>query len=209
MNPTTKRYYVYAHYTKDTKELFYIGKGTGHRAYCKNSRNKHWKNIVKKHEFLVCFYDVNLEENDAYSLEFNYIKNLKPKANKMPGGRISFFNNVLIRDKKSEKIRGLAISKGLTGKKHSEERKLAASVRNKGKKWRLNEYRHSNKTKKKIGIKSVGRKHNYKKITCLENGIVFNSIVEAANWCNGYISKIRSCCQGRIKKHKNYSWGYL
>ena len=41
-------HYTYAHY-KPNGEIFYIGKGHGHRAYSKSSRNPHWKHIVNKH----------------------------------------------------------------------------------------------------------------------------------------------------------------
>ena len=46
-----KNFYVYGHYTKDTKELFYIGVGRGPRAFAKSSRNNYWKNIVNKHGY--------------------------------------------------------------------------------------------------------------------------------------------------------------
>ena len=34
-----KEYYVYIHYLVDNKEIFYVGKGTGNRAWSKNSRS--------------------------------------------------------------------------------------------------------------------------------------------------------------------------
>lgn len=43
-------YYTYAHFTKDTNKLFYIGKGTFSkqsdfkRAYAKTGRNSYWQN---------------------------------------------------------------------------------------------------------------------------------------------------------------------
>lgn len=43
-------YYVYAHFTKDTNELFYIGVGTGNRLFSKG-RNTYWKRIVDKHGY--------------------------------------------------------------------------------------------------------------------------------------------------------------
>ena len=45
-----KRYYVYVHYNKETKQILYVGKGSGNRAYLMSeTRNKLWdkvKNII-------------------------------------------------------------------------------------------------------------------------------------------------------------------
>lgn len=63
------RFYVYAHYTKDEGVLFYIGKGSGSRAWSRSNRNRKWTNIVNKHgidvEILMC----GLLEVDAFNLE--------------------------------------------------------------------------------------------------------------------------------------------
>jgi hypothetical protein len=42
-------FYTYAH-TKPDGTIFYIGKGTGVRAWKKTSRNPHWKNVVLKYK---------------------------------------------------------------------------------------------------------------------------------------------------------------
>ena len=47
-------FYTYAHYTKDTNQLFYIGKGSFtkqgdfKRAFAKTGRNAYWKNKTNK-----------------------------------------------------------------------------------------------------------------------------------------------------------------
>jgi hypothetical protein len=43
------KFYTYAHYKADTKEIFYIGKGSGNRAFVKHKRSIHWNSIVDKH----------------------------------------------------------------------------------------------------------------------------------------------------------------
>jgi len=45
-------HYVYVHFTKDTLEPFYIGKGKGLRRFKTNSRNRWWKYKVAKHGFV-------------------------------------------------------------------------------------------------------------------------------------------------------------
>ena len=80
-------YYVYAHITKDTKEMFYIGKGKDHRAFSKSSRNKLWKNIANKHEYIVEFIKENLSEQEALDLEIEKIAIHSPRANISSGGR--------------------------------------------------------------------------------------------------------------------------
>lgn len=81
------RFYIYAHLTKDTKDIFYIGKGTKRRAWESYGRNQYWKNIVNKHQgFEVSILIDNLNEDYAYLQEFLAIKEFKPKANIKDGG---------------------------------------------------------------------------------------------------------------------------
>lgn len=61
--------YIYGHYKADTDELFYIGKGTGRRAWDKSKRNAHWHNVVNKHGYTVKILYEDLSEEDAYSME--------------------------------------------------------------------------------------------------------------------------------------------
>lgn len=82
----SKDFYVYAHYTLDTNELFYIGKGKGKRADDKRQRNRFWNFIVDKHGFYSKKLIENLEESDALIQELLAIKEMKPKANLSKGG---------------------------------------------------------------------------------------------------------------------------
>ena len=80
--------YVYGHYKADTGELFYIGKGTGSRAWCKDSRNPYWKNIVKKHGLEVRILEDNLTDAEALDKEKQLIEEigLDNLANLTEGG---------------------------------------------------------------------------------------------------------------------------
>lgn len=68
----TPPYYIYAHYTADTEELFYIGKGKGRRAWMTkktDGRNIWWQRIAKKHGFTVKLLWEGLTEYEAYMKE--------------------------------------------------------------------------------------------------------------------------------------------
>lgn len=62
-------YYTYAHFTADTNELFYIGKGKGRRFNQTTQRSDWWKSIVKKHGFISKKLSNFQQEMDAYEHE--------------------------------------------------------------------------------------------------------------------------------------------
>ncbi|XWN38042.1 MAG: hypothetical protein ROO71_03730 [Balneola sp.] len=64
-------YYVYLHKARSTGEVFYVGKGSGKRAWDKNKRNPDWQDRVNKlnDEWEVEIYKDDLTEIEAYQLE--------------------------------------------------------------------------------------------------------------------------------------------
>lgn len=70
-------YYVYIHYTKDTNEPFYVGKGKGKRAFSKDGRNRYWKYKVSKHGYYVEIIKKNLSEKQSFNHEIYMIYFLK------------------------------------------------------------------------------------------------------------------------------------
>lgn len=81
-------FYIYAHFTKDTNELFYLGKGSGKRWQHKTRRNKYWKNVVNKHGYYNEFLYSNLNELEALKIEKDLIALIRPKCNLSTGGEI-------------------------------------------------------------------------------------------------------------------------
>ena len=87
------KFYVYEHWRLDTETCFYVGKGTGDRAYRKN-RNNHWRNIVAKLErtgsaYEVRFVATGISEQAAFDLEAQRIlfwRDIVDLANKTDGG---------------------------------------------------------------------------------------------------------------------------
>lgn len=67
-------YYVYGHYTADTDQLFYIGKGHHQRAWSTEGRNPHWQRIVEAKGYTVKFFQEHLTEDEAYRLEADLIR---------------------------------------------------------------------------------------------------------------------------------------
>ena len=74
---TPRDYYVYAHRKATTGEIFYIGKGSGDRAWQIDlkgkPRNKLWRSIVTKHGFVVEIVLDGLQEWAAFELERDLI----------------------------------------------------------------------------------------------------------------------------------------
>ena len=75
-------FYVYAWYYKDTNKVFYIGKGKNDRYKSMQRRNSYFINIVNKEQdnVDVRFIKTDLNEEDAFSLERQLIKEYKEKG---------------------------------------------------------------------------------------------------------------------------------
>lgn len=71
-----KRFYVYGHYTADTDELFYIGKGTGKRAWATSTRNRQWYQTVKDHGLVVKILVDGLTTEESYIKERELIEQI-------------------------------------------------------------------------------------------------------------------------------------
>jgi hypothetical protein len=68
--------YVYGHYKADTGELFYIGKGTGKRAWVLDGRNPYWNNVVNKHGVEIKILYNDLTEEEAFNKEKELIQEI-------------------------------------------------------------------------------------------------------------------------------------
>jgi hypothetical protein len=66
---------VYIHKKNDTGEIFYVGIGKEEkRAYRKDSRTKHWENVVKKHGLIIEIIHKDITWEQACKIEKELIK---------------------------------------------------------------------------------------------------------------------------------------
>jgi hypothetical protein len=141
-----KQFYVYGHYKPNEITPFYIGKGSGNRAYQTINRNKHWHNVVNKHGFRVEIMFDELTEELAYCMERDFIK-MFGRADLGCGNLVNWsdggegiHHTVETRRKISEANRKRVYSDetkmkiSRSGSKHSEETKKRMSETRKGQK---------------------------------------------------------------------------
>ena len=73
------RYYVYLH--KDLSgTIFYVGKGTGSRAWCKKNRSQKWHNLAVS-GYTVELHTKDIAETEALTLEKQLIENIPNLVN--------------------------------------------------------------------------------------------------------------------------------
>jgi hypothetical protein len=150
------KYYIYFHINPIKNEIFYVGKGTGYRAYRKTGRNKHWKNVVNKYGYNITIIEDNLSYDIANDREKFYINKI---------GRMDLNNGTLVNmtdggdgtNNKSDEVKD-KIRRSLIGRKHTQETKDKISKSKLGTKSKFKGIPRTNEVKEKISKKLVGRK---------------------------------------------------
>jgi hypothetical protein len=203
-NSDSNRFYVYLH-LKPSGEVFYVGKGTGKRAWSRNLRNRHWKYIVAYHGFVVQIHTDKLTEDQAFELEKQLIKHyreIETLANVTDGGGGVSGSHVNLGVPKSEthKEKLRQINKG---KKQSEQtiEKRKESI----KKLVDNGWINPGKREecKRIGVKN----NNFSGFYITPKG-VYESINSAAKANNCTEKAIRVRCRGNICIVKGVKYTY-
>lgn len=217
-------FYTYAHYRKSDDVLFYIGKGSTNRASTSRKRNPHWNNVVNKHGFYYKILERFETEDEALKKEedliFFYRKSGIKLANVASGGTANSG------PRHSEEARR-QMSAARKGKKRtyrwtlSEETKLRMSLSHIGMK-------HSKEQIEKQRAAMIGRSKSeshcaalskartgikvpkiWRKVLCSTNGVLYESLTDAARCLCVDISHISKCCRGKIKSIKGYSFQYV
>jgi hypothetical protein len=176
-------YYIYA-YLRNDGTPYYIGKGSGYRAW-----SKHIGLSLPKNKSKIIIMEKNLTELGALALERFYIRWYGRKnngtgilRNKTEGGE---GGDTLSHHPNKENIIKKIIESNKNNPKHKKYEKLNPN-------WG-NRYIHTEETRKLISEKITGRKlsnqqrtklSEIKKKPTIINGIKFNSRTEAAKYFN-------------------------
>jgi len=216
-----KKYYIYAHLRKDTNNIFYIGKGSGNRAYFENNRSLFWKRIVNKYGYNVKILKSNLTEEEAYNLETNFISSEKNngncEANFTLGGDGVRVEKRWWNEKISNSLKGI---KRKTGKAN----KNFKDVISKEKLVELYPVKKQSTTQiaKMVGISiptvcqrlkeydiQIRPAGQHKKgIKCINDNNIFDSIAEASRFYGIFRENIRKVLQGKYQQTNNLKFKY-
>lgn len=81
-------FYVYAHLRKTDLSVFYIGKGSGDRAFVRSGRNAMWRSVFEKHGCMVVILERFKDEQSAFLEEARLIEaiGIKNLCNMAYGG---------------------------------------------------------------------------------------------------------------------------
>lgn len=91
-NTDEDRFYVYGHFTEDTNELFYIGKGCAKRAWSKVGRPQRWQDIATK-GYTVKLLHEKLTESESLVLETALITSER-ESNPLLVNKRAFMNKI-------------------------------------------------------------------------------------------------------------------
>ena len=185
---------VYRHRRLDNNEIFYVGIAIiPSRPYDKKGRNKIWKNIVSKTDYVVEIVAIVNSWENACELEELLILEYGRKdmgignlANLTNGGDGRFGSIVSIETKNKMSIARL-------GKKRDKDIGLKISLNKKGKKHSL-----EGRLKK---VQALG-----KKVIDTSTGIVYESITEVALNFNTFPSVISNYLSGKTKKKTTFKY---
>jgi group I intron endonuclease len=166
-----------------------------HRDFYHDIQKFGWNNFT--HDIVAS----GLSEEEGYTLEINLIREhnaTDPKYgyNKSTGGKGAAG---CFRDEETRRKRSLATSGSknpMYGKPCSEERRRKISEAHKG-------MRHT-----KESIEKMRRVHS-KQVLCVETGITYPSVLEAAKAIDAIPQNISAVCCGKQKTCRGYTWVYV
>lgn len=205
-NSTPSDFYVYLHRRATDGSVFYVGKGTGNRAWQTFGRNLHWKHISKKHGYFIEIAQDGMQQWWALELEMQLISlyGKNNLCNMTDGGDGSTGYKKSAETRKKQSI-------SMSGANNPNYKMSHKFIGNKNPNFGKH---HSDEHKKKVSEKLKGRKTVNAKTTVCSNGMIFESTRKAAFWiCTTINPKARAvaiseCCIGKRKTAYGYTWKY-
>lgn len=208
------RFYVYVHKRATDGSVFYVGKGSGKRAWHVSGRNDWWKKTVAKHGFTVEVCQSEMSESSAFLLERWLIAKFRHEKEKISNisdggdgpsgfGRVVYCSNGMKFDSLPE-CRDFIISKGFKAASCGNIHVAATTKINAyGMSFSFDDFPSYEKPKN----------HNSKKVYC-SNGETYASSTAAASILkeNGHPRAsqgcISKCARGECKTAYGFSWSY-
>lgn len=193
-----EKFYVYIHKRKTDNSIFYVGKGSGNRAFSKSGRSPHWRNIVRKNDYTVEIVKYFSCEAEAYNYETHLISlmrsNMERICNIANGGE-GGLSGISLNHEHKEKLR-----KAKLGKKQLPEHAKKSAEAKKGKKQPRSAVDYV------IGLK--------KKKVINSDGDIFDSAMDAARSLSKTLGikasqgNISMVCRGERRIAYDLSWSY-
>ncbi len=212
------KFYVYVHRRETDGTVFYVGKGTGRRAWSFLNRNPYWKGIAEKHGFTIIIVVNNINEICAFSIEKALIKfyGKQNLSNMTDGGEgISGFCHS---EKTKAAMRGPRpnAKPWLKGKKAPEYLKIKLRDAKLGKKQSLDHAEKSSKNKLGVKVADTSRLNLDKRRPIKNNlGEFFDSANDAARKISLRLGvkasqgNISMAANGKRKKAYDLEWSYM
>lgn len=206
-------YYVYAHLNPQSKEIFYIGIGTGKRKNeFKSGRNRHYMNYIRKNGFpIIDIIKENISKEEACKIEKQLIKKygrkridengiLVNKSKGGEGGNYGIKQSLETRLKKSKVMRGKIM--------HSSEQKEKWKIERTGRsnKWKENHIKSDKGRKKPKDFQGRGC-HPIEQYS--QDGVFikfFPSIKSVTNELGIKSSNLWAHLSGKTKTAGGYTW---
>lgn len=217
-------HYVYIHLRSTDSVPFYVGRGQGRRAWDYTARNRFWTFTALKHGVSVKILKDNMSESCSNSLEImtiNYMRKRGIKICNISDGGEGSTGSPSSQKKKTFASNGMVFESTLQAadwvsnniRKGASFSAIAASASGRifsayGLAWSYEstpDYIHP----------SVRRASAFGVGVICSNGMKFDSMTKAANWCreNGFPSasagKISMCVNGKRRKAYGFDWSAL
>lgn len=218
-------FYVYLHRKLSDKKVFYVGKGTGNRAWWVFGRSEYWNRVKTKHGLIIEIFKSGLSEKEAHELEMNLIKTIGREnlcnhtdgGEGMSGWKMSEETKRNLSKQRKGRVHTKEakdkMSKSRCGVSKSPDHNKRVSEALKGRKFSDEHRKNLRDSLKKVvrnpewGEKSG--KARMKKVFCLNNFTEYESTKHAAKELGVESSSVSRVCKGIYKHTKGYIFRYI